>query len=277
MIKSFIILLRVVNFVLKVKIMKKSSSFFLIILLCLSVFSCSSSRPVGKTEAEVLFREAETLFSEKRFLLALERINLLRSQHPYSFYAVSAELMQADILYSQDSFIEAASAYLTFKDFHPKHESVEYVDYRIGAAYYYQLPSTFDRDLSPAKDAIVYFQSYLDRYPQGKYAAEVSSLLENARSLLRKKELYIAEFYFKTKKFFSARLRFRQLISDYGSLDQPLLLSAMGQLVDLAKKLEDPALCQKDLELLSTYSDEAFKTFRDRLSETCSQMPNKEI
>ena len=86
--------------------------------------ACSSDKPKGRTEAEVLFKEAEDLVKSERYILATEKLNTIKTQHPYSFYATPAELLQADVLYMQESFVESAAAYLLFRDFHPKHEKI---------------------------------------------------------------------------------------------------------------------------------------------------------
>jgi len=91
------------------------------------VFSCASEKPEGKTEAEVLFKEAKILMDDGRYIMATEKLNLLRSQYPYSFFATPAELMLADILYLQENYVEAAAAYILFRDFHPKSTDIEYV------------------------------------------------------------------------------------------------------------------------------------------------------
>jgi outer membrane protein assembly factor BamD len=125
-------------------------SFLKLIILVFIVAACSSDKPKGRTEAEVLFKEAEELVEAERFILATEKLNAIKTQHPYSFYATPAELMQADILYEQESYVESAAAYLLFRDFHPRHEKIAYVIFRIAESFYKQIPDTIDRDLESA-------------------------------------------------------------------------------------------------------------------------------
>ena len=90
------------------------------------------------------------MMEDGRYLLATEKLNQLKNQYPYSFYATPSELMLADILYKQENYVEAAASYLLFKEFHPKHEKIAYVIYKIAESYYEQIPETYDRDLQPA-------------------------------------------------------------------------------------------------------------------------------
>ena len=123
------------------------------LLLVFVLASCSTVRPKGKTEAEVLFLEAKFLIEDGRYLMATEKLNSIRSQFPYSYYATHAELLQADILFEQDNYVEAAAAYILFKDFHPRHKKMAYVVWRIAESFNNQRPPTYDRDLSPLYEA----------------------------------------------------------------------------------------------------------------------------
>ena len=130
---------------------------FFIFLISLSLLSCATKRPEGSTEAEILFKEAKELISKSRYIQASEKLNSIRSQYPYSFYATPSELLQADILFAQENYAEAASAYILFRDFHPKYAELGYVIFRISESFYLQLPTTFDRDLTAGVEAIKYF------------------------------------------------------------------------------------------------------------------------
>jgi outer membrane protein assembly factor BamD len=83
---------------------------YLLLVLSLLVISCATKRPQGQTEAEVLFKEAKELIGKSRYIQATEKLNAIRSQYPYSFYATHAELLQADILFAQENYAESAAA-----------------------------------------------------------------------------------------------------------------------------------------------------------------------
>ena len=185
---------------------------FLLISLTLIFLSCATKRPEGSTEAEVLFKEAKALMGKSRYIQATEKLNLLRSQYPYSFYATSAELLQADILFAQENYAEAASAYILFRDFHPKYSELGYVIFRISESFYLQLPSTFDRDLTAGLEAIKYYNELLQNYPNTEYVKEAQSRINQIESMLEQKEIYIADFYFKTKDYFAAKSRYEEIL-----------------------------------------------------------------
>ncbi len=178
----------------------------------LIVISCATKRPAGSTEAEILFKEATDLISKSRFIQATEKLNSIRSQYPYSYYATSAELLQADILFSQENYAEAASAYILFRDFHPKYTELGYVIFRISEAFYRQLPSTFDRDLSAGIEAIKYYNELIQNYPATEYVKEAQTRINQIEEMVEKKEIYIADFYFKTKDFEAAKARYEEIL-----------------------------------------------------------------
>jgi outer membrane protein assembly factor BamD len=185
---------------------------YILIVLSLLVISCASKRPQGATEAEVLFKEAKELISKSRYIQATEKLNAIRSQYPYSFYATHAELLQADILFSQENYAESAAAYILFRDFHPKYEELGYVVFRISESFYRQLPETFDRDLSAGVEAIKYYNELISTYSNTEYVKDAQNRINKIEDMLEKKEIYIADFYFKTKDFFAAKARYEDIL-----------------------------------------------------------------
>lgn len=186
------------------------------------MFSCATKRPEGSTEAEILFKEAKELIGKSRYIQATEKLNSIRSQYPYSFYATHAELMQADILFSQENYAEAASAYILFRDFHPKYTELGYVIFRISESFYRQLPSGFDRDLTAGVEAIKYYHELIQNYPNTEYVKEAQTRINQIEERLEQKEIYIADFYFKTKDYEAAKARYEDILKTLKNNDEKL-------------------------------------------------------
>ncbi|MCB9094862.1 MAG: outer membrane protein assembly factor BamD [Halobacteriovoraceae bacterium] len=198
--------------------------------LLLLAFSCSSDLGVkGKTEAEVLFKEAEKLVEKERYISATERLNTIRSQHPYSYYATPAELLLADIKFLQEQFVEASASYQAFRDLHPKHNRMDYIVFKIAESFYKQIPSTFDRDLTPAKQAIKYYKELLEKYPNSQYIKSARDHIHESDGMLKEKEKYIADFYFRTESYSAARYRYLDIINNFE--DKTLLSHSRKQVV----------------------------------------------
>lgn len=190
-------------------------SLILRLSIILIVVSCASDKPKGKTEAEVLYKEAQNLMDDGRYILATEKLNQLKNQYPYSIYATPSELLMADILFKQESYIESAAAYLLFRDFHPKHEKLAYVVYKIAMSYFKQIPETFDRDLQPAFEAIKYFKELKMKFPNSEYSLKANKKISKSQKMIRDKEQYIADFYFKTENFEAALWRYKDILENF--------------------------------------------------------------
>lgn len=232
-------------------------------LLLALLVSCSSSKPDGKTEAEILYREAEELIKSERFILATEKLNQIKTQHPYSFYATPAELLQADVLYLQENYIEAAAAYLLFRDFHPRHERIPYVIFKIAESYYKQIPSTIDRDLEPAVESIKYYEEVLLKYPDSSYRPKAEEKIASAHQMLRQKDRYVADFYFKTKEYGAARYWYLDILENHQ--EEGLRKHAMARTILATAELKEWPAC---LEYFEKFGQSVDKEGRKDLKST---------
>lgn len=234
------------------------------ISLLFAFISCSSDKPKGKTEAEILYKEALELMEADRFILATEKLNQIKTQHPYSYYATPAELLQADVLYLQENYVEAAAAYLLFRDFHPKHEKIPYVVFKIAQSYYKQIPDTIDRDLEPAIEALKYYDEVLQKYPGSSYAQTSKKRITKARDMLRAKDQYIADFYFKTKEWSAARYWYLDILENHR--DKESRAHAMVRVVEATRNLKEWELCKDYSEkFLQEVDKEAKKAIKSNL------------
>ena len=187
----------------------------ILVVILLFLVSCSSDRPAGKTQAQILFKEAQRFVKNSRYILATQKLNDLRSKYPYSYYATHAELLLADVQFEQESYAQAAASYILFRDFHPKHERSDYVLFKIAESFYNQLPSTYDRDLSSANEAIRYYGELLRNFPQSKLIKSAKKKISYCKKMIRNKEQYIADFYFKTKVYQAARYRYLNILKKF--------------------------------------------------------------
>lgn len=242
---------------------------FFALILTVFLVACSSDKPDGRTEAEILFKEAEELVKAERFILATEKLNAIKTQHPYSFYATPAELLQADVLYEQESYIESAAAYLLFRDFHPKHEKIPYVVFKIAESYYKQIPSTVDRDLDPAIEAVKYYDEVLQKYPDSSYKPKAESKIASAKKMLRQKDQYIADFYFKTKEWLAARYWYLDMLENHQ--DEKTRSHAMVRTILATYKLKEWQPCLDYVEKYYQSVDKGSHKEIESIKESCSK------
>lgn len=247
--------------------MKTRSLFY--ILISLIALSCASEKPNGKTEAEVLFKEAKTLMNDERYILATEKLNQLKNKYPYSFFATPAELLQADILFKQESYAESAAAYLLFRDFHPKHSEIPYVIYKIAESYFNQIPDTFDRDLQGAMEAIKYYRELMEKYGTNQYAQDATGKIKKCEQMLLDKEQYIADFYYKTEVYQAARWRYLNILEQFKN--QKLRNHSMVRIVESSKYLKEYENCIGYADKYFQFLDKEGKTKTQEIKSDCAK------
>ena len=178
-------------------------------------FISCSGKSIDDSNASELLTAAEEDISDKRYIFALEKLRALKNKFPYSNLAIAAQLRIADVHFLDENFIEASSAYETFRDLHPKHEKSDYVQFRIAESYYFQLPSTIDRDLSAGYKAVVAYDELNQMYSKSEFLPTATEHKKDTLERLSRKEKYIADFYFARSKYDSASSRYEKIIQRY--------------------------------------------------------------
>ncbi len=197
---------------------KKPYRFLLALIILLFLVSGCSWFKSPKDELEIppkaLIEEGLKQLKAERYESAIQTFQKLKDRHPYSRYAVLAELKLADARYLRKDYIEAIEAYKNFEMLHPKNEAIPYVIFQQGMCYYNQI-KTPDREKTPALKAAQTFHRLRQSYPQSKYAALAEPYLIEAQNQLAGHEFYVAKFYFKKKAYRAALGRFINLIKSY--------------------------------------------------------------
>lgn len=155
------------------------------------------------------------------WIAASKYFSFIKSRFPYSKYAVLAELRIADAEFGAERFIEAIDSYRLFIKFHPTHEMVAngYASFRIGEAYYRQLPDDFwlfppsyEKDESSTEDSANELKAFLERYPKSPYRDAATKIIANVGKRLADHEWYVARYYWDRGKPMGTVLRLRRLL-----------------------------------------------------------------
>ena len=175
-------------------------------------------------------------FQKGNFDRAIEIFQYIKDAHPFSSEAVIARLKLADAYYYKHNFENAILSYQDFISLHPKHKKVPYAIYQIGLCYYHQIPS-IDRDQTVTKKALETFKQVVREYPETRYAQRATIKIKICREKLALHEFYVGRFYYRTKKYKSALLRFRYILDNYADL--PIARKAQYYLELCKKKLKN--------------------------------------
>jgi len=174
----------------------------LAILILFSLLSACASIPI-ETQPAAIYQEGEDLYESKRYDDAIAQYKKVRDAYASTELSSSAELRIADAYYDSERYIESSSEYGQFRKLHPTHQKAAYALYRIGLSNYNQITG-IDRDQTPQKNSVIYFDEFLSSYPKSEYAAEVKDKRDAVILQQLQYEQYVGGFYYRTGKYESA-------------------------------------------------------------------------
>jgi outer membrane protein assembly factor BamD len=163
---------------------------------------------------ETLAQEGIDKLKKKKYDDAIDNFAKIRDRYPYSQQALLAQIKVADSYFYKKKYDEARNAYAEFEKLHPTNKAVPYCIYRQGLCYYRQR-STIDRDQKFTVKAMQEFRRLKQKYPKSEHIAKADKFLARCRKDLMEHEYYVADFYFRTKRYSSALERFQTLLQEY--------------------------------------------------------------
>jgi outer membrane protein assembly factor BamD len=177
--------------------------------------------------AEQLYQEAKDiladggeilwLFDTTKYQDAIDRLQDIIDNYPYSDYAVLANLEIADTYFRRESYEEALSYYRDFAELHPDHPRVAYALHRAALCHYRQSKDP-GRDQSATKLAVTQLEDLMRRFPNTPEAQEGEVLWRELRTRLGAHVMQIGDFYFERDEYQSAASRYRAVLDQYPGL-----------------------------------------------------------
>ncbi len=168
---------------------------------------------------------------------AIETFQKVRDRYPYSDQAMLAQIKLADAYFYKKKYDEALQAYKEFEKLHPTNKAVPYCVYREGLCFYRQR-STIDRDQTFTTKAMEEFSRLKKKFPESEYIPKVDVFMAQCRRDLAEHEFYVAQFYFKTKRYQAALQRYQTVADEYP--DFPQKIEVQKRIVECQKILARP-------------------------------------
>jgi outer membrane protein assembly factor BamD len=231
------------NTILKIYNMK---NFLFLGLLFFFISGCSLFDDSGQMNknAEQLAAEGASAFMNKDYKDAVKAYTDLKDWYPFSRYAILAELKIADSHFHLKQYGEAIIAYETFERMHPRNEAVPYVINQNGLCWFNQI-DTIDRDHTPARNALAQFQRLIQQYPDYEHIEPARANIKKCIENIAGHELYVADFYMKTKKYKAALKRYEGIVEFYPGTEQSkIALNKISECASLVNKTEDAKTSQ---------------------------------
>lgn len=186
-------------------------------VLCITsvLVGCSTTdKEIEQMSVEQLYNTAKDFLDGGSYTQAAKYFTEVERQHPYSAWALRAQLMAAYAYYEAKKYDEAIEGYNTFIQLHPGHENIPYAYYMIGLCHYEQIPSTA-RTLESAEKAQAAFQEVVNRFKGSPYAKDARFKLDLILDHFAGKEMDIGRYYLKRKSYIAALNRFKGVIDHY--------------------------------------------------------------
>jgi outer membrane protein assembly factor BamD len=188
-------------------------SYVILCTLISLLFSCTTTEKLGKTEAESLYLQAKKNVKNGQYLLAIDRLDELKATFPLSSFVQDAEILKGEALFKQENYQDAIDVFMNFQTLNPGYSKLDYIQWMIAEAYFKSMPDTIDRDLSMAYEAIRSYTKLVNNFPNSKYLKSIKERLYECQKFIYGREMYVADFYFKTKKYVASASRYKDLLS----------------------------------------------------------------
>jgi outer membrane protein assembly factor BamD len=235
----------------------RSTAWPFVAVAILALAACAKKPPAVKYEsqAEQEYVAGVTAFEDRDFPDAQRILERVRTKYPYSKYGALAELRLADLKYEQGKYVEAADAYQGFVKIHPSSPQVDYAAYRATMSRwadvpteFFLFPPTYERDLTQLQKAADGLASFLEKFPNSRYAPDAREKLAQARKIVADRDWYAFEFYKRREKWQGAAFRLERIMRE--TPDSPREPEALWQLADMYVKLSERFKAQKALQTL---------------------------
>lgn len=183
--------------------------------LALLLTSCADdSEKFDEMSVEQLYLMAVDRIEAKKYKEAGAAYAEVERQHPYSDWALNAQIMSGYAYYLAKKYEEASEAFEIFIQLHPGHEYVPYAMYMLGLIAYEEIPIV-ERDQTPAKESTEAFQKLINRFPDTNYAKDGRLKIDFIRDHLAAKEVEIAAYYQSKEAHLAAINRLKGVIKEF--------------------------------------------------------------
>lgn len=164
--------------------------------------------------AEGIYNRAQAALDAGQYGEAGKLFDEVERQHPYSQYAIQAQLNSAFSAYKALRYDDAIIALDRFIELHPGHEDVPYALYLKGQSYYEQI-SDVKRDQEMTKLALQSFEGLMQRFPESSWSREAEYKRDLTLDHLAGKEMEIGRYYLTRNQVNAAINRFLTVVKNY--------------------------------------------------------------
>ena len=194
------------------------SSFIIVIILALSLFSCSKNEPIyqptEKTNPYTLYQEGYVAFEKNNFFFANKKFLEAEANFENLDQAAKAAIMSCFSLYGINFYDEALNNLDRFLKTYRANENVIYAEY-LKAIIYFEQMSDEKKDIKPLLDAKKQINFFINKYPDTDYSIDLKFKKDLVENQLAAKELFVAKYYISVQKWIPAINRLKIILKQY--------------------------------------------------------------
>ncbi len=182
-------------------------------ILCVFALIGCASKKKTLTAAEIL-RSGDAQLGRQRGDKARGFYQQLLEEHPENRYKAEVQFKIAESLYSEKSYLEARFEYEKFLELYPQHPLAAQAQFQIGMCHAQEVNPS-DRDQKVTLDALRAFRLFRQKYPQDTLLQEAEARILFLRQRLAEHEFDVARFYYRKEAYQAAIRRLLNLIQVY--------------------------------------------------------------
>jgi len=194
----------------------------LIAALCLPLLAaCADKKDDDYTErpAEQIYKSGLKKFDDHNYGSAAKEFDEVDRQHPYSEWALRAQLMAAYSYYQGLNYKEALKALENFIQENPGYKDVAYAYYLRALCYYEQIVD-ITRDQQTTDYALQALRDIVTRFPDTEYAHDAQLKIDLALGQLAGHEMDIGRYYQRHGIYQAAINRYQVVVKNYQTTGQ---------------------------------------------------------
>ena len=181
-------------------------------VLCVFVLTgCAKKETLTPEE---MLRSGDVQLGRQRGDKARGYYQQLLEEYPESRFKAEVQFKVAESLYSEKSYLEARFEYEKFLELYPQHPLAAQAQFQIGMCHAQEV-SPFDRDQKVTLNALRAFRVFRQNYPQDTLLQEAEARILSLRQRLAEHEFDVARFYYRKAAYQAAIGRLLNLIQIY--------------------------------------------------------------
>jgi outer membrane protein assembly factor BamD len=172
------------------------SNSFLLLLLALTLFSCSEYQKLLKSDdAELKYTKAVEYFDKGDFMRASSLFDAVATYYKGTDRSETVLNYMAKSYMGQKDYYSASEYYKTYVKTYPKGKYVIESKYMIGYCYYLDSPDP-RLDQNATNSALLALQEFIDVYPESDKVPDANKLIDELTNKLAYKAYLNAKLYF---------------------------------------------------------------------------------